>query len=432
MFQFNNKEYRNLVEQVLKNKQDIAQHYEIDRVIGEFGIRIIGQLDSWVEPTDEGQFQYGDAYAVGTQPPYDIYIYTRPDEDSGHPMAYWFNIGPLGIVGEQGPKGDTGETGPQGPQGPQGIRGPQGPQGIQGPQGERGPVGPTGPQGTPGLNGTPGDAVIIIDTLTAESQLPDPTTVARNSAYIITDGDTGSYIYYITGTTDLTWDHVPFENATTVIVNGSHVDIFDADTKLDKQLVTGTGQSTKLYGFNRTEQRSFFFDDGSMLVGAVSGYKNRNTKLDATTQGSVLLSAEPLYGRHVATKNYVDTNIVKPYTISIGTYSTPGTSDMISLMPNNSIAKYTSPSASITIFYTPDDSDLTKTEQVAAYEFIIIRNGQLYEFIIKSYDKTIYKRYASTQTNIDNHIYGGVSASWPWYMEVYPIVDKPNAEQLYT
>lgn len=59
----------------------------------------------------------GDAYGVGGEAPYDIYIF---DSVSGE----WINNGVI-----QGPKGDTGETGPQGPKGDPGETGPQGPAG---------------------------------------------------------------------------------------------------------------------------------------------------------------------------------------------------------------------------------------------------------------------------------------------------------------
>lgn len=42
MLSINGKELRNLEEQVLKNKEDIAAHYNIDRVLANFGIRIVG------------------------------------------------------------------------------------------------------------------------------------------------------------------------------------------------------------------------------------------------------------------------------------------------------------------------------------------------------------------------------------------------------
>lgn len=100
----------------------------------------------------------GDAYGIGAEAPYDIYIF------DGVTNA-WINNGVL--QGAKGEKGDKGETGPQGPTGPQGETGPQGktgpqgetglqgetgPQGQTGPQGETGQQGPTGPQGDPGPN----------------------------------------------------------------------------------------------------------------------------------------------------------------------------------------------------------------------------------------------------------------------------------------
>lgn len=55
----------------------------------------------------------GDAYGVGSDIPYDIYIYS--------PSNGWVNNGPL-----QGAKGDTGEQGPQGEQGEKGDAGTDG------------------------------------------------------------------------------------------------------------------------------------------------------------------------------------------------------------------------------------------------------------------------------------------------------------------
>ena len=121
--------------------------------------------------------QAGDAYAVGTQAPYTIYIYDGVGGD-------WVDNGSL-----QGPKGDTGEPGPQGETGPQGIQGVQGPAGaaatitvgtvttggpgtdatvtnsgttsaavfnFQIPQGQKGDTGDAGPQGPKGDTGDTG------------------------------------------------------------------------------------------------------------------------------------------------------------------------------------------------------------------------------------------------------------------------------------
>ena len=118
MINYNGTELRNLEEQVQKNKEDIAAHYNMDRVLADFGIRIIGTLpnveDLGTVPEPE---YYGDAYAVGTEAPYDFYIWTRADVNAGHPTDYWMAIGKLAIVGPQGPTGPKGDTGPQGARG---------------------------------------------------------------------------------------------------------------------------------------------------------------------------------------------------------------------------------------------------------------------------------------------------------------------------
>lgn len=112
---------RNLEEQVLENQKNILHHYEIERIIADWGIKVVGRLDEWEIPT--GSFEYGDAYAVGPEGgPFVFYIYTRGNPD------YWFDYGAISIVGPQGPEG------------------PQGPQGETG-KGNRWYVGPNTPTG---------------------------------------------------------------------------------------------------------------------------------------------------------------------------------------------------------------------------------------------------------------------------------------------
>lgn len=67
------------------------------------GIRVIGAIDAL--PIPDGDYEYGDAYMVGTSTPYDMYIYTRPD-GKVHTEGYWFPIGKFPTPGPQGPKGD--------------------------------------------------------------------------------------------------------------------------------------------------------------------------------------------------------------------------------------------------------------------------------------------------------------------------------------
>lgn len=100
MIRYNNLELRNLEEQVLHNKQKIAEHYAIDRVLSNYGIKVVGRVATESElPAAPYAGQYGDAYAVGAEPPYTFFIWTRADEDAGHPYDYWFNIGELAIAG---------------------------------------------------------------------------------------------------------------------------------------------------------------------------------------------------------------------------------------------------------------------------------------------------------------------------------------------
>ena len=229
-------EYRNLEEQVLKNKEDIAAHYNIDRVLADFGIRIVGTVDSYADLPDESTYEgeYGYAYAVGTEAPYDFYVWTRPDPNSGHDSAYWFDIGQLAIVGPQGPQGPQGEPGPKGDKGNRGEPGLNGAQGPAGPKGATGATGPKGDQGERGPAGNPAQNVVILGTVDSVSQLPAPGSVARNGAYLVVSDDEYT-LYIITGTTNLMWQSVgPFNTATQVSVGGEYVASFDADTKLDK------------------------------------------------------------------------------------------------------------------------------------------------------------------------------------------------------
>ena len=254
MLKFENKEFRNLQEQVLKNANDIQDILHENNVLNQFGIKVIGQIDTPAElpPTSTFQGEYGDAYAVGTSAPYSLYIWTRNIDNNSDG---WFNIGLFPQAGPQGPQGTVGETGPQGERGNSvftynedapsslmtleqmtnvgwksgdtyinalsgdvwvlgyntsmagynwilkgNIRGPQGVQGIQGPKGDTGATGPQGPQGP---QGDPGDIVKIVDILKSANELPAPTTVSHTTGYLV--GTVAPYhLYIIVGETQQT------------------------------------------------------------------------------------------------------------------------------------------------------------------------------------------------------------------------------------
>lgn len=72
------------------------------------GIKVIGVAATEAD-IPEGTYEYGDAYMVGTETPYDMYIYTRPDGNV-HTEGYWFPVGKFPMPGPKGPKGDGVET----------------------------------------------------------------------------------------------------------------------------------------------------------------------------------------------------------------------------------------------------------------------------------------------------------------------------------
>lgn len=139
--------------------------------------------------------QEGDAYGVGAQAPYDIYVWDTVSEtwkNNGTIQGAQGPTGPAGPTGPQGGIGPTGPTGPAGPTGgaasvdvgntttgapgtqasvsnsgdthnavfnftvPQGPTGPAGENGAQGPTGATGPTGPTGADGATGATGATG------------------------------------------------------------------------------------------------------------------------------------------------------------------------------------------------------------------------------------------------------------------------------------
>ena len=264
MFEIDGKVFRNIQEQVQKNKSDIEAFRNVESILNEFGITVLGKVD---EESDipSGTYNYGDAYLVGTETPYDMYIYTRTDIPG---EGEFINIGPVSVVGPQGPQGEVGPaptleigtvtTGNAGtdasatisgsdgsytlnftiPKGDKGDTGATGAQGIQGIQGEQ------GPQGIQGLQGDPGQSFMIMGTITNTSQLPDPSLTPRNQAYVLSDGNpsTADSLYYITGAIGSeVWTESSFACAgTTVTIAGSPVSTWSADTKIDEPTVSGT------------------------------------------------------------------------------------------------------------------------------------------------------------------------------------------------
>ena len=107
MLKFGNREFRNLQEQVLKNMCDIQDIEQGATVLAAFGIKVVGQVNQASDLPAPATYtgNLGDAFLVGTQAPYDYYIYAKAYE--GQEQAAFYN---LGQFPKPGPKGDTGNA----------------------------------------------------------------------------------------------------------------------------------------------------------------------------------------------------------------------------------------------------------------------------------------------------------------------------------
>ena len=346
MLKFQGKEYRNLEEQVQKNKEDIARHYEIDRALANLGIKVIGQVELPSQLPDPLTYtgEYGDTYAVGNPEEvaagtgvYEYYVFTRPDENAGVPNDHWLNVGRISIVG---PQGIQGIQGPQGPKGERGnrwcvgtaptisnpktgdmwlsvsqnheeagkvytyngyswvegtnIRGPQGIQGARGPAGPQGEAGPAGPEGPAG---DVGGFINIWGILSNASQLPNPATLSNLTvAYLV--GTTPPYDLYVQiGKTSETavWENTgPFNAATAVSVEGIFQNVWNADTKLDKK--TGTTSQPQVYVKNR---------DGTQTEVDLSNNATINGSIVQRAGFDVIVPDDPAYETGAVNKKYV-------------------------------------------------------------------------------------------------------------------------------
>ena len=106
--------YLNIQEQVEKNRVDIQSIMQGATVLADFGIKVIGHVDESTDLPEPAEYEgdYGDAYAVGTEAPYNFYIFTRAFEGEEDPS--WFNIGEFPKPGPQGEEGPAGQDGAEG------------------------------------------------------------------------------------------------------------------------------------------------------------------------------------------------------------------------------------------------------------------------------------------------------------------------------
>lgn len=333
----NDKVYRNIQEQVQKNKEDIARHYEIDRVLANFGIKIVGVVATVNDLPDPLTYpgEYGDAYAVGETGNFTYYIFTRPDYNAGETENHWLDVGRLGIQGPQGAQGPQGEPGPQGEKGstwyngtsvPQGAdlnkndqwlnslngnvseyNGQQwilksnltGPQGVPGIQGPRGPQGIQGPKGEKGDTGDVGGFINIFGKVNIPEQLPTPSELRNlTAAYLVgTQEPYNLYIQIGPNSETATWNDVgPFNIATLVTVNGISQNVWDADTKLDK--ATTSSVNNQVYAKNTS--------GGQYMINIA--WNNSADTIALRDGNGCLKTSAPLVGLDAVNKTYLENN----------------------------------------------------------------------------------------------------------------------------
>ena len=341
MITIDGKIFRNLEEQVQKNKEDIANHYNVDRVLADFGIRVIGNIADASELPDPATFsgEYGDAYAVGAESPYTFYIWTRADVDAGHPNDYWLDIGQLAIQGERGPEGPRGPQGPRGAEGTQWFTGAyspinqniaaedgdmylditngqvykffnnswqtltniSGPQGGVGPAGSRGPEGPQGPQGPKGDRGDVGGFINVVGVVPNVNSLPSPSTLGDlTKAYLVGDD---KLLYIQIGETSATalWTNMgPLNVATLVTVGGKYQNTWNADTKVDcansplvVHVTNEKGEESKAIKYG-----------GANVIFRIPQWRGKDS--GTYDWGGLLTTGTPVNPYNCATKKYVD------------------------------------------------------------------------------------------------------------------------------
>lgn len=345
MITINNKEYRNIVEQVQHNKELIEQHYARDRVLAEVGIKVMGQKDDESALVDfippGGPEAWGEAYLVGATEPYDIHIWTRPGE--------WFNIGPLNMIGEQGVPGDSIENAEVTSDNRLKITMDDGREIITNTfntiKGDPGNVGPANaltaatvnPDYTVTFTFQDGSSATTNKSLRgqpgADSQVPgpqgdkgDPGRSIYIKGIVSTIGELDGinplddlYGAYLVGTVSPYLVYIPvaepasfvyagqFMGGTVITVGGQTQDTFDADTKLDKITTTG---AYRLYGVNPSGNAwNQIIREAPQTTN--SAYKYQPVMYDITSgayvnNGLIRISETPIENYHTASKGYVD------------------------------------------------------------------------------------------------------------------------------
>lgn len=352
----NGKELLNLENTVGKLVELVEGHYEVDRVIADYGITMVNQrIDNPSQLEGVRGTKWGEAYPVGYEPPYDIYIWTRPTVDTTNVAdGAWFNVGKMAIPGPVGPAGES-IIGPRGENvrwfigsslaevaDPRigdiylmddtaavpgdvymyseygwglprtNIRGSQGRPGVVGPKGDSivGPAGPVGPKG----DTAPLLVPILITENIEEIEATEPTASLVGRAAVL-KGDPISTVYTVIeiepGVYD--WEVAGTISGFSVITAGGQVQsTWNADTKLDKDTSTTT--------YNQAYVKAANGGQGTINI-------TKQVVADAIPQrqsdGNIYVPATPAENTDAASKKYVDDLAATKVAINLTQTRTP-------------------------------------------------------------------------------------------------------------
>lgn len=112
MLKYGNRDFRNLQEQVYANMKNIEDMIKGSSIIADLKTaNIVGEVSDAEELPDPDTYtgQFGDAFLVGSEEDYDLYVFTKAYENENAPS--WFNVGTFPEPGPQGPQGPQGEPG---------------------------------------------------------------------------------------------------------------------------------------------------------------------------------------------------------------------------------------------------------------------------------------------------------------------------------
>lgn len=192
------KRYLNLEDQVEWNKNHIEAFLAGMETVNIFGIRVLAVVPSSEDIPLQETYSYGDAYAVGENPPYHYYVYTRSGLEAIE--GTFVDIGEFPGKGEKGEQGAPGKDGENGKTPYIGANEHWWIGGVDTGVSARGPagIGLRGPQGPRGQAG----GYRLYGELSSISQLPTPTKAIQDDdgAYIIS-----GELWMVMGLTSLEW-----------------------------------------------------------------------------------------------------------------------------------------------------------------------------------------------------------------------------------